>query len=125
MSCVDILPVFLHSHTVRCSYEVCGCEVVWAIKDTSISRTFFDEGAATFFLPHLAAQTADSATTFSDDIVEVSPLRRTKYTVESRNSGTGNGNGKSAPTGKGVGGALGPDWHSELKMAGKAFDEVS
>ena len=30
-----------------------GCQVVWAIKDDAIGNTFFDEGAATFFLPHL------------------------------------------------------------------------
>lgn len=42
-------------------------------------------------------------------------------------SRTGNGNGKSTKSGTGVGtgGALGPDWHSELKMTGKAFNEVS
>ena len=111
-------------------YEVRGCEVVWAIKDQSITRTFFDEGAATFFLPHLAnqdtaaQQSADSATGLGSDIVEVSPLKRTKYTVE-RQSGTGNGNEKVPGMGMGVGGALGPDWHSELRMTGKAFDEVS
>ena len=100
---------------------------MWAIKDSSITRTFFDEGAATFFLPHLASQptTADSATASnSDEILEVSPLRRTKYTVESH-SRTGNGNVAYAKMGMGVGGALGPDWHSELKMTGKVFDEVS
>ena len=106
-----------------------GCEVVWAIKDQSITRTFFDEGAATFFLPHLTSQdtavqqSADSASA-SSDIVEVSPLRRTKYTIE-RHSGTGNGNDVETGMGMGVGGALGPDWHSELRMTGKAFDEVS
>ena len=102
--------------------------MVWAIKDSSITRTFFDEGAATFFLPHLASQTAEkqTASNSDNDIVEVSPLRRTKYTVESR-SRTGNGNGEGAKPGMGMGtgGALGPDWHSELKMTGKAFDEVS
>ena len=106
-----------------------GCEVMWAIKDQSITRTFFDEGAATFFLPHLAAgqdtaaqKNADSASGSDYDIVEVSPLKRTKYTIE-RHGRTGNGNGKE--TGMGVGGALGPDWHSELRMTGKGFDDVS
>ena len=121
----------IHVHT--CSYEVCGCEVVWAIKDKLITKTFFDEGAATFFLPHLAnqqssgQQTAESATCYGDDvIIEVSPLRRTKYTVESH-SGTGNKSRENATCdlGMGPGGALGPDWHSELKMTGKGFDEVS
>lgn len=30
-----------------------GCQVLWAIKDDAIGNTFFDKGAATFFLPHL------------------------------------------------------------------------
>lgn len=34
-------------------YEMHGCQVLWAIKDDAIGNTFFDEGAATFFLPHL------------------------------------------------------------------------
>ena len=116
----------IHVHACTCRYEVRGCEIVWAIKDSSITRTFFDEGAATFFLPHLAGQPAEKQAASSDggdDVVEVSPLKRTKYTVESR-SRTGNGNGGDAK-GVGTGGALGPDWHSELKMTGKAFNEVS
>ena len=103
--------------------------MVWAIKDGSITRTFFDEGAATFFLPHLASQPTEKPTTSGDDddgILEVSPLRRTKYTVESHSrTGNGNGGGTKSGMGIGIGGALGPDWHSELKMTGKAFDEVS
>ena len=34
-------------------YEMHGCQVLWAIRDDTIGNTFFDEGAATFFLPHL------------------------------------------------------------------------
>jgi len=34
-------------------YEIHGCQVLWAIRDDAIGNTFFDEGAATFFLPHL------------------------------------------------------------------------
>lgn len=29
------------------------CQVLWAIKDETIGNAFFDEGAATFFLPHI------------------------------------------------------------------------
>ena len=36
-----------------CSYELYGCQVLWAIKDDAIGNAFFDKGAATFFLPHL------------------------------------------------------------------------
>ena len=51
-------------------YEIEGCEVVWVIKDTSISSTFVDAGAAEFFLPHLA----------KDKKQHEGPLKRHKYT---------------------------------------------
>ncbi|KAG7320268.1 hypothetical protein KOW79_016121 [Hemibagrus wyckioides] len=35
------------------SYEVEGCEVIWAIKDKAIGNTFFDAGAAQFLIPSL------------------------------------------------------------------------
>ena len=55
-----------------CRYEIEGCEVIWAIKDKSISSTFIDPGAATFFLPHLA-----------DDKTHIDkPSKRLKYTEE-------------------------------------------
>ena len=99
---------------------------MWAIKDSSITRTFFDEGAATFFLPHLASQpTGRQTASNSEEIVEISPLKRTKYTVESHSRPESeNGKGTRARMGMEAGGALGPDWHSELKMTGKAFKEV-
>ena len=71
-------------------YEVSGCEVVWAIKDKSIGHTFFDAGAATFFLPHLvhSSSTTHSSTTSAAELATgnltvVQPLKRTKYTVDS------------------------------------------
>lgn len=62
--------------------------MVWAIKDKSIGQTFFDEGAATFFLPHLsAAQTAEPVAAAGDDssgVVMVTkgeaPIKRLRYT---------------------------------------------
>ncbi len=54
------------------SYEVEGCEVVWAIKDESISHTFVDAGAAQFFLPQLSA----------DKQLAEGPSKRRKYTTE-------------------------------------------
>ena len=49
-----------------------GCDVIWAIKDKSISSTFVDEGAAQFFLPHLNEEKKEAAST----------VKRQKYTVE-------------------------------------------
>ena len=49
-----------------------GCDVVWAIKDKSIASTFVDEGAAQFFLPHLASDKKEASAT----------VKRQKYTIE-------------------------------------------
>lgn len=109
---------------------------MWAIKDNSIGRTFFDEGAATFFLPHLESETFSKEVESSEgEIVEVSPLKRPRYVqdkeptghVESlRTEGTrkmeeDKGEGQAGMV---VGGALGPDWHADLKMTGKSYHEV-
>lgn len=52
------------------AYEIEDCEVVWAIKDRSISSTFVDAGTAQFFLPHLSG----------DKKVQEGPMKRVKYT---------------------------------------------
>lgn len=114
-------------------YVVGGCEVLWAIKDRSIGHTFFDEGAAVFFLPHLVSETTSESLEPSKHVAagdqsaghvtEISPLKRLKYALDKRpgpDPSTKEG-GWSKGT---AGGALGPDWHSDLKMTGKAFDEV-
>lgn len=107
--------------------------MVWAIKDHSIGHTFFDEGAATFFLPHLVSEGGGAATEGGGaaaegeepgGMVEVSPLKRTKYTLDKRPAFKGRGHLEEAGHGGTMGGALGPDWHSDLKMIGKGFDEV-
>ena len=54
------------------SYEVQGCEVIWAIKDSSITHTFIDSGAAAFFLPHLASEKDEGA----------GPIKRHKYQLD-------------------------------------------
>lgn len=81
-------------------YEVEGCEVIWAIKDKSISSTFVDPGAAEFFLPQLN----------KDKSTEDKPSKRLKYAIE--------GEGPAEVATKTTGGALGPDWSSNLHMAG-------
>jgi hypothetical protein len=134
-------------------YEVGGCEVVWAIKDHSIGHTFFDEGAAVFFLPHLVSTTTEAVgseglrgceaaggeglrgceaagggglrgtktATEDGELTEVSPLKRLRYALDKRPGASAKKEGWSKEM---VGGALGPDWHSDLYMTGKAFDEV-
>ncbi|XP_070532147.1 pyridine nucleotide-disulfide oxidoreductase domain-containing protein 1-like [Ptychodera flava] len=83
-------------------YEIEGCEVIWAIKDDSISSTFFDPGAAHFFLTSLE----------SDKPKQKVPVKRTKYTADSE-SKADSSVVKSMP-----GGALGPDWSIGLDMKG-------
>lgn len=108
-------------------YEVRGCEVVWAIKDKSISHSFFDEGAATFFLPHLVSEATDSGGLADEagGLVEIRPLKRRRYTLDEKSEGSGKMETVGGAVGGAMGGALGPDWHSSLEMTGKAHDKVS
>ena len=86
-------------------YEIESCDVVWAIKDDSITSTFIDSGAAQFFLPQLHEEKSQKAL----------PIKRTKYTVD------------KVSLSDTLGSALGPDWHSGLDIsgAGKASRSVS
>jgi pyruvate/2-oxoglutarate dehydrogenase complex dihydrolipoamide dehydrogenase (E3) component len=120
------------------AYEISNCNVVWVIKDKFISRTFVDAGAAEFFLPLLNSKDSDKP--------EPGPVKRMKYTLteytdfESKNEsnreptvmvatrGDVTSVGPTADTANrdtthfasegALGGALGPDWSSELKMVG-------
>lgn len=85
-------------------YEVTGCEVVWAVKDKSIGKSFFDEGAATFFLPNLRSN-KESANPEQEPRCTV--LKRRKYTLETTC--------KTLNTG--YGSALGPDWKFEMSSS--------
>ena len=51
-----------------------GCEVIWAIKNKSITSTFVDAGAAAFFLPHLNEEKGEEEKT----------SKRLKYTVDGK-----------------------------------------
>lgn len=56
--------------------------MIWVIKDSSIGSTFFDEGAATFLLPHLKTRDESSAKPDSDDTVKNKPLKRMRYLLD-------------------------------------------
>ncbi|RUS86105.1 hypothetical protein EGW08_006125 [Elysia chlorotica] len=90
-------------------YELEGCEVIWAIKDTSIARTFVDGGAGEFFLDHL---NKDKDKTYAG------PSKRLKYTAAEVGHP-----GASSTSGPG-GGALGPDWARGRDIRG-SLDQVS
>ncbi|CAH1798790.1 unnamed protein product [Owenia fusiformis] len=84
-------------------YEIEGCDIIWAVKDDSITSTFVDCGAAQFFLPQLKN---DKSTESGG------PMKRLKYT-------TAETPGVSSSTKGSHGGALGPDWHSGIDMKGQ------
>lgn len=67
----DIL-CFLLCPPLLSSYEVEGCEVVWAVKDKAIGNSFFDAGAAQFLIPALGANKPERAV----------PCKRSRYTTE-------------------------------------------
>lgn len=60
------------------SHEITNCQIIWAIKDESISSTFFDVGAGQFLLPKLFSPDAKKS-----DNNTVS--KRMKFTVDGRN----------------------------------------
>ncbi|EDO49331.1 predicted protein [Nematostella vectensis] len=90
------------------AYELRGCEVIWAIKDNAIGNTFFDKGAASFFLPHLASGDSGDGCKCKQRLV-----KRMKYGIEEDKCEC---SGTSRPNG----GALGPDWSSDLHLHGDA-----
>lgn len=81
-------------------YELEGCEVVWAIKDKSISHTFVDAGAGEFFMEHINKD---------KDTTPTGPIKRLKYTAQDSLQN------KSSEM---MGGALGPDWAANVNFRG-------
>lgn len=81
-------------------YEIHGIEVVWVIKDSHISATFIDPGAAQFFEERVHGQV--------DGEIE-GPVKRLKYIIS---------NEENAINGDKTGAALGPDWHTNVNLQG-------
>ena len=79
-------------------YELKQVDIVWAIKDASITKSFVDPGAAEFFMSRLEQEAE----------VEQQPIKRFKYTTDST------GKKKTAK----LGSAMGPDWHREIEVKG-------
>ena len=99
-------------------HELQDIDIIWAIKDDSITATFVDCGAGQFFLDQLNSST--STTTITDEDVEndkIEITKRTKYTAlefqieESSKKSSSLSSGQNSSCG---GAALGPDWHSNL-----------
>ena len=94
-------------------HELQDIEIIWAIKDDSISATFVDCGAGQFFLDELNSTTI--TTTDEEDVDRKNVSKRTKFTAlefqkdESKKRSSLSGQNSSS-----FGAALGPDWHSNL-----------
>ena len=87
-------------------YELQAIDIVWAIKDDSIAATFFDAGAAEFFI-------SDFYETGGQKDVGSKHTKRMKYTVSTDSS-----NQKRMK----LGGALGPYWHEQIQTKGTTED---
>lgn len=84
------------------SYELKNVEIIWAIRHSSISATFFDEGAAEFFKPMLfSGKTNEKRKGFAGS-------KQYRITVED------DGNTESGVAGC----ALGPDWAVGVDISG-------
>ncbi|VIO93306.1 Pyridine nucleotide-disulphide oxidoreductase family protein [Brugia malayi] len=84
-------------------HELKNIEIIWAIRHSSISATFFDEGAAEFFKPMLVHGWRKEK---SNNTVP----KRYRFTVENE--------GESGV----VGCALGPEWASTADISGALSD---
>ncbi|XP_074594083.1 pyridine nucleotide-disulfide oxidoreductase domain 1 [Brevipalpus obovatus] len=78
-------------------YSIEFCEIVWVIKDDSISSTFLDEGAAKFFTKKLSTNREPRANV----------SKRLRYSVD-----------VDEKTSHIPGSALGPDWDESLDLKG-------
>jgi len=82
-------------------YELDNVDVVWAIKDSSISSVFVDAGAGEFLTQKIFKKSDNE-----DKLVK--PTKRMKYSVDKDGDASF------------IGAALGPDWHKGFSTDGKA-----
>ena len=83
-------------------YELTGLDIIWAVKDSSISSVFVDPGAGEF----LSQKLRDKDTGQENSIDK--PVKRMKYCVD--------GDAQKDH----LGSALGPDWHKGFCTRGSA-----
>lgn len=101
-------------------YESKDVEIVWSIKDNSISSHYFDNGAACFLLS--SKQYLSQLGTHTDDGNEDGPTmyKRIKYTAASSASNVCVVNQSDIEHDEITGSALGPDWHNDFVLRGLA-----
>ncbi|XP_077516065.1 pyridine nucleotide-disulfide oxidoreductase domain 1 [Amblyomma americanum] len=93
-------------------HELRGCQVLWAVRENSIGATFFDPGAAQFFLPHLGTETCDSNSSSDTAQPEASGSKDAELA----------GHGQRDPALPGS--ALGPDWAKGRVLQGGTQKKV-
>jgi pyridine nucleotide-disulfide oxidoreductase domain-containing protein 1 len=84
------------------AFEISNIEIDWVVKDSHISSTFIDAGAAKFFESRLHSKTSSDA--------QQTVVKRMRYTEKSMDNGRG--------------AALGPDWHRLIDMSGTSQDNI-
>ncbi|KAK9510813.1 hypothetical protein O3M35_005519 [Rhynocoris fuscipes] len=84
-------------------YEIKGTEVVWVIKDSHISATFIDPGAAQFFEQRVYGDNE------GEEEQSSAPVKRLKYVIS---------DGNNSLSDEQTGAALGPDWHTNVNLQG-------
>ena len=87
-------------------YEIANIEVIWAIKDSSISSVFVDAGAGQFFVEKINSNSTETG------LLDDNPVKRMKFTV-TRDEG-------EEGCRQLLGSALGPDWHKGFSKTGKS-----
>ena len=85
-------------------YELDNVQIVWAVKDSSISSVFVDAGAGEFLLKKINSSGTETKPE------DVTPVKRMKYTV----------NSNKEESGSHIGSALGPDWHKGFCKTGRS-----
>lgn len=107
-------------------FSIRSCELVWIIRDTHITATFLDAGAAHFLRSYVSGEKksteggrnaegggsaeVDPSTLLSDQVV-----KRLKYTIVE---------GESHDRQSGYGSALGPDWQQKFELKGQLHGDA-
>ncbi|CAF0735244.1 unnamed protein product [Brachionus calyciflorus] len=85
-------------------HKIQNCNIIWTIRDSSISHTFFDSHSAKFFEQSLNEQ--------NSPLIENNLSKKAKYTISKIEL---NGSEDKKPV---TGSALGPDWSLNLLIKG-------
>lgn len=86
-------------------HELSSIDIIWVIKDESITSTFVDPGAGQFFLDEMLKTNDERG---KNNVVKRARFTAHEFQEQSKNAC--------------IGGALGPDWHSSISKQGSLFE---